>query len=1230
MSLRHRILCKASWLALVAVPTAAFGQSTAVVADIASNRALGTTATQNGTFVTIDGGTRAGTNLYHSFSQFSLGQGDTARWVRSAGDAGSLTNVISRVTGGQTSMISGTLDSTALPNASFIFINPAGIVFGAGSRVNVPAVAHFSTAGELSFADGLRFAVSAPNGSTLSMAAPESFGFLGGQGTIEVGAAGGGFASATTKLSFSGADVQFPNPTLNLGNRLVVGGLDLIGVGVGADVVSLTDPLASGRAGSVTLRNAAVVITSGNNPAGSLRIGGGTVNLEHADIVSDAGGSGRGSDIRIQADQLQVIGTSQIVSSARASGAGGDITISGRQISADGVRVASVTTTSARGGNITLTGTEALAVGGQSFVTSTNSGSGAGGGIILSAPTLLLEGVFAISTALGTGRGGDISVSAPSLRLFDANLIATAFGAARPGDLQIDGDVIEVSGGSYGSNPGAFGDSGGVNITAATRLLVLGAAFTASSASTNGAGAIALRSPEIYLTQSRIQADNSGDGGAGAVIVEADTLVLDETTIRAEVNGAPGDRLGLIRLKATGDLQLFNSIITSNTNDRADGGVIELFGRDVRLEDSRLQSDTLGRGIGNAGSVAVKAETLLIRNGFVTSSSNSLGSGGDVLLSAGTITLDTSASVRSDAMDAGNAGQVTIKAGSLTVLEGSAITSRAQTGTGKAGAVIIDAETITMVDGRISSGTRTSGAAGSVTLRVGTLLMDGERRPFTFVTSETAGTGNAGGVIIDAKSIIVRNAAGISSDTFDDGNAGTVALRADSLVVENGGFISSDSTGAGDAGGVFIKAGALKVLGNGFDNTFISSDSLGTGNAGEVEIEAKSVSIEQAGFISSETYTSGDAGDVSIKADTVALKDFGNIRSRTLSEGAAGDILISAGSVTLSNGGTISSEATDTSSGDAGSVGISGDSLTLVGARALISTASKGAGDAGEVNVRVKTLTLDGGVVSSSSERGSLGDSGTLNIAAETLSVQNGGVITTISSNPRPAGQIRISAGALSLDGARSLISSENLAGNIVLGNPAGQVGDAGSIIITADGLTVSNGGRITTNAFAGAAGQIAITIDRPGLLVLKGAVAPGIIQTSSGAGTGGEITISDPLAIISNGGAILALGQQRGANVTLQSRYFINSSDRLNTVAVDGDIRLETGIYDVSSGIVTREVSVLDASRVLRGQCPAARSSGAVSQLITRSVGPYVQTPGFARSASSDASARPDTGACR
>ncbi len=1211
MSLRVRT--GVSSLALVAAlagwPLAALAQSTAVVADVGNALALGTSVTTAGTVLTIDGGARAGGNLFHSFTTFSLGAGDTARWTRSAGDGASVSNVISRVTGGQVSQISGTLDSTALPNASFYFVNPAGIVLGAGAQVNVPAAAYFSTAAQVRFADGGSFAVAAPDGSTLSVASPESFGFVGGQGAISITGAGATLAQASTALSFSGSDVSFVNDNLSAANRTVVRGLDLIGVGEGAHTVRLSDPLAASATGAVTVRNSAFVITSGDTPAGAFRIGGGQVELGAVSLISDTGGAARGGDIRVVADTLRISGASQIGTSARASGDAGDLSLTARDLSVDGGTLFSVTTTGAAGGRIALSA-DTLAVRGFATLASTNSAGGPGGDIVFTAKSLLIEDAFVVSSTLGGGRGGHVAVSAPSMQLFNANLFATSLGDGRPGDVSISGGAIEISGGSYGSSPGARSDSGGLNLTATSSLSVLGASFSASSASDNGAGAIIIRSPEVLLVQARFQADNFGAGGAGMVSIEADTLVFDETNIRVEANGAPGARLGLVRLKATGDLRLTNSIVTSNTNGQADGGIVEIAGRDVRFEDSRVQSDTIGLAEGAAGRVAVKADTLLVRNGLISSSSNSLGTGGDVVLEARTITLDTSAGIRSDASDQGDAGQVTVKAGAVSVLEGASITSRAQGGTGNAGTVSIDADSLTVVDGRISSGTTGQGDAGVVSIRAGQLLLDAERRDQTFITSETLGAGDAGGIFIDARSIVIRNGASIASDTFDTGHAGEVTLRTDSLTVQDGGFVSSDSFGDGDSGNVNITAAKLLVQGNGSDLTFISSDALGAGKAGAVTLDAKSLSVTGGGFISSDTYTSGDGGDITIRSDTISLRDFGNIRSRTLSEGQAGNIRIATGTLDLAGGGAISSEATETSFGNAGFIGIVADTVTLA-KDSLISTASRGEGNAGQVGLVAKTLTVESALISSSAEQGARGASGALRIEAGTLVVRGGGSISTVSNNILPAGRVEIVAGALTVDGLRSLVSSENLAGNAAMGNPSGDRGDAGAVSIVTDGLTVANGGRITTNSFAGAAGEINIRIDRPGLLVLKGDKAPGVIQTSSGAGTGGKITIADPLAIISNGGSIQALGQQRGANVVIQSRYFINSTDRANTVEVDGDIQLQTGLYDVSSGTVSRDLSVLDASRVLRGQCPAARSTGAVSQLITRPVGPYVREPG-------------------
>jgi len=127
-------------------------------------------------------GTRTGDNLFHSFETFNIDFGGSATFTGSA----DIRNVVSRVTGGDISNIQGTLRSE-VGNANFYFINPAGITFGEGGSVDVPASFHLSTAEQLVFSDATVLDAASPTTSTLSMATPQAFGFLGnGSGAIVV------------------------------------------------------------------------------------------------------------------------------------------------------------------------------------------------------------------------------------------------------------------------------------------------------------------------------------------------------------------------------------------------------------------------------------------------------------------------------------------------------------------------------------------------------------------------------------------------------------------------------------------------------------------------------------------------------------------------------------------------------------------------------------------------------------------------------------------------------------------------------------------------------------------------------------------------------------------------------------------------------------------------------------------------------------------------------------
>jgi filamentous hemagglutinin family protein len=123
--------------------------------------------------ITANLGKQVGGNLFHSFGKFGLVNGETAAFSGPA----TTTNVIGRVTGGNTSSIDGKIQSNIV-GANLYLINPSGIVFGPNATVNVSGSFHASTADYIRMSDGAKFQATNPEGSTLSAAPPAAFGFL--------------------------------------------------------------------------------------------------------------------------------------------------------------------------------------------------------------------------------------------------------------------------------------------------------------------------------------------------------------------------------------------------------------------------------------------------------------------------------------------------------------------------------------------------------------------------------------------------------------------------------------------------------------------------------------------------------------------------------------------------------------------------------------------------------------------------------------------------------------------------------------------------------------------------------------------------------------------------------------------------------------------------------------------------------------------------------------------
>jgi filamentous hemagglutinin family protein len=401
-------------VSLVALATAQVAHAqTNIVPDTVAGVDLGTTVTQNNNTYTIDNGTLSGTNLFHSFSTFDIGAGDVAQWVYTAGNAASIENVINRVTGGSPSTILGTLDSTAIPNADFYFINPAGIIFsGQGAQVNVPAAAHFSTASELQFSNGQVFSVATPSGSTLSVAAPQAFGFIGNEGNIAISGVGAPqnfapqFITNGASLSLTASDISIDN------SNIVMNGLVLAAVGGGPAVVPLTGAdVALG--GTLSITNAEIRSTHATAQAGRpVRVSAGHIETDNGSIIAFSEGTGAVGGIDILADTISLSGgtieTAAFIPDSPISGDGGDIVIHANAMTMlNGAWVQASSFGSGRGGDITVDIAGPLVMNNNSRFTSSSFASGKGGTISVSADSAQLSNhSFINAVAYSNGDGG--------------------------------------------------------------------------------------------------------------------------------------------------------------------------------------------------------------------------------------------------------------------------------------------------------------------------------------------------------------------------------------------------------------------------------------------------------------------------------------------------------------------------------------------------------------------------------------------------------------------------------------------------------------------------------------------------------------------------------------------------------------------------------------------------------------------------------------------------------
>jgi len=725
---------------------------------------LNSTVTPDGNTLTIEGGTTADRNLFHSFREFSVPTGGTAFF----NNANTIQNIFTRVTGGSISNIDGLIQANG--NANLFLLNPNGIIFGPNASMNIGGSFLGTTANSINFADGTSFSATNPQTTpllTISIPTSLQFGPNPGQivnqsvATSAVEDSGQGNLNpvglevpAGQTLALVGGDVAIPGGILTAaGGRIELGS---VGGNSSVSLTVLDQGFTLGYAGVQNFQD---------------------IQLSQGATV-DASGEG-GGNIQVQGGRVVLTEDSGILSQTFGSQDGGTVSIQATQFIAEGGGYVDTTTYGAgRGGILSVTATDSVELSGTN-TDGTSSG--------LFAQVDRLEG----QTAPTTGNAGNLTIATGRLILRDgAQIASNTFSEGSGGKLTVTAtESVEVTGRSADSeNPSALltqaetNSSGNAqNLTISTRQLTIsdGGEISSSTEGTGNAGNILIQASEQLIVQNRagVSALTSGNGRGGNISIETGRLIAQNGgQVLATTQGS--GQAGTLTVNARESVEL--------TGTGMDGSPSGLF-----TQSTGLATDS---DAGNADNLTVTTRQLIVRDGAALSADTFAGGRG------GSLTVNASESieltgissivptndpplVRADGRLAsrltavttgsGAAGNVAINTGLLTVRDGASVAVDGSRGTGSAGNLDVTASDIRLDRGTITAETR-SGDFGNVNLQVSNFL---QMRNNSNITVTATGDARGGNIKIDTRALIAGTNSDITANAVSS-EAGRVEITA--------------------------------------------------------------------------------------------------------------------------------------------------------------------------------------------------------------------------------------------------------------------------------------------------------------------------------------------------------------------------------------------------------------------------------------------------------------------
>ena len=610
-----------------------------------------------------------GTNLFHSFSQFSIPTGGSATF--DLVNTPNISTIFSRVTGGNVSNIDGLIQATNNSNpVSLFLLNPSGIIFGSNARLNIGGSFIGTTANSVKFVDGIEFSAVNPSASALlTVNAPIGLDFgLNSKGITVQGnghrLASGIFTPIDRSQNPIGLQVGTGNTLALIGNE-----------------VNFSGGIASVNGG-------------GHIEVGSVSNGMVKLNPTVTGWVGDYTSVQQFNDIHLAQQSLLDPSVNN-----------GSIQIQGRNISLTEGSSALLQNFGAQtAGGITVKATETLTLAKNtadgklpSLIQIDNLGNSQTGTLAISAAQLFLyDGGTINSRTFGLVPSGNIVVNVAGSILIDgyvaanpvipSSIITTTASFTTAGDITVStGNLRILNGASIASLTLASGQSGKVRVNAEDLIEIAGVnpiilSPSALASTTFGPG----NADSVFVNTSRLLVRDGGFVGANATSIGSSGNVIINALESVILQGRGLGSVNSSRIAATAQISdpVTQAAFGLPPIPSGDSGSLTINTPSLRIADGAFIT-VRNDGFGRAGDIQINADSIFLDNQGSILASTASGNGGDVRLNLqNSLLLRHNSLISATAAGNGNGGNLTINSPVIVGLENSDIVANAFQGVG--------------------------------------------------------------------------------------------------------------------------------------------------------------------------------------------------------------------------------------------------------------------------------------------------------------------------------------------------------------------------------------------------------------------------------------------------------------------------------------------------------------------------------------------------------------------